>query len=201
MNIAGILLAAGASRRAGQPKALAMLGGELFAERAVKMLAGAGAGEVVVVVAEPHAGSIRERLSGVRFVHNPEPARGMLCSLQLAIRGLSQGVEAALVALVDHPRVRPATGAALVDAWRRTGCELVRPAFRGRRGHPFLLARAGFEWIVAEPPESTLRAAMSRIASQFDCAVDDPGVLDDLDTPQAIQSAAQSSIVEPPRRS
>ena len=49
--------------------------------------------------------------------------------------------DACVVALVDHPRVKPSTVAALIEAYGEQRAELVRPCHRGLRGHPYLSGR------------------------------------------------------------
>lgn len=188
MTVCGVVLAAGASTRMGCAKPLARLGGGSFVEHTLRALLGLD--EVVVVVAEPHGQVVRDavRPLGVRCVDNAEPWRGMLSSLQVGLRALPADARAAVVALVDHPRVRPATVAMLVEAWRWNGAALVRPAVRGRRGHPYLLDRASIELLLRAPAESSARDVL-RAVPGLEVEVPDIGVLDDLDTPEAVRAA------------
>jgi molybdenum cofactor cytidylyltransferase len=189
MSVAGIVLAAGASSRAGFPKALAKLGAKTFAELSVEMLAGLD--EVVVVVGAPHGPTIRSVL-GVRAVHfaeNRDPARGMLSSLQAGLAVLSGDVEAAVVALIDHPRVAPATIVTLVNAWRRTQANVVRPISHGHGGHPVVISRPLFAHLLAAPPTASTRDELHRIGRVLDLEVLDTGVIDDLDTAEDIERA------------
>jgi molybdenum cofactor cytidylyltransferase len=50
VSVAAIVLAAGASRRLGQPKQLLMLGGEALLERAIRLAGEAGAAPVLTVL-------------------------------------------------------------------------------------------------------------------------------------------------------
>jgi molybdenum cofactor cytidylyltransferase len=184
--ISGIVLAAGASLRAGFPKVLAQAGDTTFVERAAQTLLAAGAAELVVVVAPPHDRAVRAALAAVPacFVENPAPERGMLSSLQLALSALGSQAEAALVSLVDHPGVSPATVAALIERWQASGADVVRPVFGGRGGHPLLIARRAFASIGAHPSTATTREALSGLA-RVDLEVGDQAVLEDIDRPPA----------------
>lgn len=179
--IGGIVLAAGASRRARTIKALATLDGEPFVARAVRTLREGGCDEVVVVVGPPHMERVVAVLEGVRVVENPAPERGMLSSLQHA---LDDRWGAAVVSLVDHPRVRAETVRALIEAFEAGG-DLVRPVFEGRAGHPYLVARAVFEALREGDPAVGPRPIYAS-RDRRDVAVDDPAVREDLDTPEAI---------------
>ena len=54
MNVAAIVLAAGASRRLGQPKQLLMHGGETMLERVIQMARESGATPVITVLGAHH---------------------------------------------------------------------------------------------------------------------------------------------------
>lgn len=183
------MLAAGASTRAGTIKALATLEGEPFVARMVRVLSEGGCDEVVVVLGPPHAEAIAPFLAGADRVDNPDPSRGMLSSLRL---GLRDEWDAAVVALVDHPRVAPSTVRALIDAWREAPVDRVRPRFGGRSGHPYLVSRSVFDALrdgdLALGPRPVYAARSRR-----DVDVDDPAIHDDLDTPEAIAAVGDPS--------
>ncbi|RRO15748.1 nucleotidyltransferase family protein [Saccharopolyspora rhizosphaerae] len=138
---AGVVLAAGAGRRFGKPKALVEHRGRLLVDRAAEVLADAGCDPVVVVLGAA-ADEVRQRaeLRGVTTVVNPDWPTGMGSSLRTALDAL-RGSEApaALVLPVDMPGIGP-------EAVRRVA-ELTAPdvlaaaAHGGRRSHPVLLGR------------------------------------------------------------
>ncbi len=187
--IAGVVLAAGASTRAGYAKALATIDGEPLVARIARTLADAGCGPVVVVVGPPHAARVRTAVSGVSFAENPAPERGMLSSLRVALGSLAPDVEALVVALVDHPRVRASTVAALTRAWTAERAHVVRPTLAGRRGHPYLVDRALFAALIAAPDSEGARPVLRAASPTVDVPVDDPGILDDLDTSEGLARA------------
>jgi CTP:molybdopterin cytidylyltransferase MocA len=137
VNVAGILLAAGAGTRfraaGGGSKLLAPVDGRPLIERPLEALRGAGLGEVVVVLGSG-AAEIRARadLAGARVLVHPGWADGMASSLAAALATLPDDCEAALVVLGDGPglereavrrvRARIALGdAALVGARYASG--------------------------------------------------------------------------------
>ncbi len=180
----GILLAAGGSRRAGAFKMTAPVGGRpllrwgLEALRSccgrVIVVAGAGAERIAPLVAG---------LPGVELVVNEDPERGMLSSVQAGAARVRAGRFFVLPG--DMPRVRPRTLARLLDA---AGDAIVVPAFAGRRGHPALLPAALLPGLLAEPAGSSLGAFIRRFGAEV-VAVDDPGVLEDLDTAEDLKRA------------
>jgi CTP:molybdopterin cytidylyltransferase MocA len=149
VTVAGLLLAAGAGRRYGMPKALVRLGGRLLVERGAETLREGGCDPVVVVLGAA-AGRVRAeaRLGTAIVVENPEWPTGMGSSLVRGLRAtLDLGVDAALVLLVDLPGMTPA-------AVRRVAAmaspdSLATAGYGPRRGHPVLLGRAHWAGVAA----------------------------------------------------
>jgi len=166
--ITAIILAAGASQRMGRPKALLLFQRGTFLETTIAASRAAGVDSCVVVLG-PDADKVLESidLSGVAVVRNDKPASGPIGSIRLAIGALNHAVEAVLVWHVDRPHVAVATLAKLVDRFRQGGAAIVLPTLSGRRGHPVMFGR-------------TVLADASRVAL---VPVDDPAVLEDIDTP------------------
>jgi CTP:molybdopterin cytidylyltransferase MocA len=140
MVTAGLLLAAGAGRRLGQPKALLPYRGRLLVEHAADLLTAAGCGPVLVVLGA-QADEIRARARLPEVVVNGDWVSGMGSSLRAGLDSLTSGPAAAVVVtLVDQPDLTP-------EAVRRvardaTAASLAMATYRdGRRGHPVLLGR------------------------------------------------------------
>lgn len=148
MEIAGLVLAAGAGRRYGMPKALVRTDeGLLFVERAAAVLTEAGLDPVLVVVGAA-AAEVRAAAPGLRTVENPGWATGMASSLRAGLAALSATTaRAVVVQLVDMPGVTPA-------AVRRVAAHaspraLAMGGYDGRRSHPVLLGRDHWPGVAA----------------------------------------------------
>ncbi|WP_260981165.1 NTP transferase domain-containing protein [Curtobacterium pusillum] len=142
----GLLLAAGAGRRMGRPKAL--LRDELgrpWTEIAVAALLDGGCDGVVVVLgAESSAalGLVPDR-PGVHTVVAPDWERGLGASLATGLAEVAQkpGAVAALITLVDLPGM-PADAVRRVLGHRGPRPEaLAQAVYDGRPGHPVLIGR------------------------------------------------------------
>ena len=187
MTASALLLSAGRSRRFGGAKALAKIGTETFVERALRTLREGGCSSVTIVVAAPHEAAIRESLQDVcrsgraTFVTNPNPARGMLSSLQCGLQAAQAGP--VVVALIDHPRVRAETVSRLLA--RVTPDYWVRPTHRGRRGHPIVLNQSAIGRVLAASPVRRTCDVLATLPA-IDVEVDDPHVLDDFDRPDEL---------------
>jgi len=190
VTIAGIILAAGAGRRVGSPKALLQLEGETFFDRMVAALQPSC--DPVIAVLGHHEEAVRngvERADAVRFVRNPEPERGMLSSLQCGLRALPEETAAAIFCPVDFPLLRPATVKALAEAFRaRPDAPVVVPTCEGRRGHPVLAGRRAIRELLALPPDASPRDAIRRFRpATIYVETGDAGILHDVDTPADYQ--------------
>jgi CTP:molybdopterin cytidylyltransferase MocA len=187
--IAGIVLAAGRSRRMGRPKPLLAFRGASFLERAVGALRGGGCGLVVVVAGpadDPAAAAIAREAerAGARAVVNPRPDAEQVDSLRAGLAALSPQTEAAVVLPADVPGVDAAAVRAVVEAFRARGAPVVRAVHQGEHGHPVLFARRVFaDLFRASLPEGARSVVHAHAAELEEVEVDSPALLLDVDTP------------------
>lgn len=186
MTIAGVVLAAGLSRRmGGAAKPLLPLEGASFLERVVEALRGGGCSEVVVVTGEDERVRAEAERLGVRAVRNAGAGTEQIDSLRVGLRALAQEVEAAVVTPADFPRVRASAVGALIEAFRARGAPVVLPSHGGEHGHPTLFSRAVFEELLAGPlPEGARSVVHAHAGDLEEVPVPDDGVLHDVDTPE-----------------
>jgi CTP:molybdopterin cytidylyltransferase MocA len=185
MMIAGLVLAAGAGRRYGGPKALVRYDGRLLVERAVDVVRAAGCAPVAVVLGAA-ADEVRAqaRLGDALLVVNPDWSSGMGSSLRTGLAALTDtGAVAAVVQLVDTPGITP-------EAVRRFVAladheVLAMAGYGDRRGHPVLLGRDHWHGVVrlavgdvGARPYLASHADLVRVIPCDDVADDT-----DLDTP------------------
>ena len=185
-GIAGLVLAAGAGRRFGGPKALAEIDGERLVDRAVRALREGGSDPVYVV-----AGAAPLAVEGAVTVDNPDWALGMGSSLRAGLAALPGDVDAVVVVLVDQPGLTSAAVARLVDSARRTGAATVAVAtYGGQQRHPVALGRAHWaevsERAVGDVGARPFLAAHPDLVTSVECG--DVGEPEDLDTAEDVQS-------------
>ena len=148
--VRGLLLAAGAGRRMGRPKALVRDdAGEPWLTRAVEVLRDGGCDEVTVVLgaAADEAFALLDG-AGVDVVVAHDWDEGMGASLRAGLRSLAPDDDAVLVSLVDLTDV----SAAVVSRVLEQGVDaatLRRAAYDGVPGHPVLLGRAHWPGVAA----------------------------------------------------
>jgi CTP:molybdopterin cytidylyltransferase MocA len=149
-RIVGVLLAAGAGRRAHGPKALRVAAdGTAWLPRSIAVLRDGGCAAVIVVLgcaADRARVLIAESAfhadPTVTVVEAPEWQHGMSNSLRsglLAAQHLSW--EAVLIHLVDLPDVSVEVVRRLLSQSPSEVSVLARAVYRGRPGHPVLLGR------------------------------------------------------------
>ena len=193
--IAGIILSAGASRRMGTPKALLKLEGETFLDRLIRLFSAVAS--PVIVVLGPKADEIRGGIEReAEFVVNPDPERGMLSSLQCGLAAVPRDAVAVMFTPVDHPHVESST---LNDLVRRLddGAVIV-PEYRGKHGHPVLIARPVMEELLALPANAQASDVIHRYRNQTSyVAVSDPAVIGDIDDPADYAGLLAQRTVRP----
>ncbi len=101
-----VLLAAGGSRRLGQPKQLLQIEGESLVFRAARSLLGLDPARLVVVTGASSA-AVNDQLAGLPAypVHNPDWSRGMGTSIALGLRNLPRDLAGVLIMPCDQWRV------------------------------------------------------------------------------------------------
>lgn len=199
MTVAGLLLAAGAGRRYGMPKALVEDAGRLLVERAMATLVGGGCAPVVVVLgAAADKVLARAELAGATVVVNPDWASGMGSSLRAGLAaldglgapadlggpvGVGARVEAACVLLVDTPGIT--AGAVRRVAGLAAPAALGVATYHGEPGHPVLLGRdhwgAVADLAVGDVGARRYLARHPELVTSVPC--EDIAVGDDLDMP------------------
>ena len=185
-RVAGLVLAAGAGRRFGRPKAVVEWAGQRLVDRATTVLEEAAVSPVVVV-----SGATPLAVAGAEVVHNAAWAEGIGSSLRAGLSWLadSSSADAAVVLLVDQPGIGPeAVRRLLADGADRAS--LVVATYHGRRSHPVLLGRDHWAGVVVSAVDDV--GARAYVAGRADvrevpCAdiADDT----DLDTPEDVDRA------------
>lgn len=176
-TIAGAVLAAGAGRRMGQPKATLVLNGERLIDSAVRALVHGGCAPVFAVV---RSGLVA---SAATAIVNPDPDQGQRSSLECAVKA-AEGADALAIVLVDVPGMRGDVVRSVVCAWRPGRIAVAVAA--GRPTHPTVMSLALWHQAIAlaRADEGARRMLRQRPTLVDEVAVEfDPA---DIDTPQQL---------------
>jgi molybdenum cofactor cytidylyltransferase len=182
VSVAGLILAAGESRRMGFPKALLPYREKTFVDTLIGLFAARCSPVIVVLGAE--AERIRARTSGAAtFVVNSNYRQGMTTSLQCGLGAVPADTEGVLFTLVDHPAVRPET----IDALLTSPRPLVRvPRYGESRGHPIWFSGELIPEFLAIPVGRAANEVVHRHRSKTEFLdLDDTGIIADIDDPEA----------------
>lgn len=190
MGLAGILLAAGRGSRfdpaGARNKLLQTLpGGDAVAAASARALLAAVQRVVAVVRPDDTATASLLRAVGCEVVACADAGSGMAASL---VCGLQHTREADgwLIALADMPFVHPATMTALVREVGRAGpSSIAAPVHDGHRGNPVAFGRAHLPSLLALQGDQGARGILKNNPVN-EVKVDDPGILQDIDTPSDI---------------
>lgn len=194
-----VILAAGAGRRFGGGKVLALLDERPLLQHVVDAASDWGPAAIIGVLG--HDAAVAERIvdwGAARCVRNPDPDRGLASSLQIGI-GAAAAVEPPLdgtfVALGDQPRVRTSTFVAIARAAAADGARhaIVVPRYADAPGavvNPALLLRAAWglvDQLEGDRGMGRLIAAHPELVLAVPVAGDNP----DVDTPEDLRRLAR----------
>lgn len=179
-----IVLAAGRGARFGGGKLLAPLHGRPLIAGALRT-ALASAGRVYVAVGDDAALEDAIRREDARLVLVPvaDAAEGMGASLRTAAARVPDDTAGVFVFLGDMPAIDPTTTARLARALDGPD-HIVAPTFEGRRGHPVLFGAAWLPALRALSGDEGARAILETAPRLTRVAVQDPGVVLDVDRPE-----------------
>jgi CTP:molybdopterin cytidylyltransferase MocA len=185
--IAGVVLAAGAGTRFGEPpKQLASLTGRPLLEHALAAAMAAPLDRVVVVLGA-HGARISEEidLRGAEPVLCAEWEGGMAASLRVGLLAAAQA-DAIVILLGDQPLV---TSAAIerVIAARDGKAPAIRAAYGDELGHPVLVERQLVPRLLALRGDTGAREVLAEVGVRA-VPCDDVADPADVDTPEALRA-------------
>ena len=186
-RIVGLLLAAGQGRRFGADKLMqALANGTPVAVAAARALKAACADSIAVLRPEQDALAVLLEAEGLTVVRCAVAHSGMGHSLAAGVAARSaawRDVAGWLVALADMPCIGVPTLRRVAEAIAG-GAALAAPVHAGRRGHPVGFAARWKDALLALEGDEGARAILRQHAALLQTLqTDDPGVLQDVDTP------------------
>lgn len=191
-EICSVILAAGSSRRLGFDKLTLKIDSEAVIRRSVLPFIEADLGSVVVV-AGPHMSSISRELDGlaVTVVPNEEHHTGMSSSIKAALPWIREAA-AVFFHLGDKPFIKRSLLMAMLEAYRKSGKNIIVPVCKGQKGHPVLMSVAPFiEAMRGLEGDKGLREVIEKHKEDVLFLETDDGVLFDIDTADDVRTLTQ----------
>jgi len=182
LDITGVVLAAGQSKRFGsENKLLASVNGKQIIKQVVETVCSV-LSEVVVVIGH-QSGKIRDVLNEypVKFNKNKNYCDGQATSISTAIEAVSSP-DAILFVLGDMPYVQESTIALLVRAFNAGLGDPILPAYKGQRGNPVIFGCQHFDSLRGVTGDVGGRSIFESAPDTTLVSTGDPGILRDIDT-------------------
>jgi len=193
-DVGAVILAAGAGRRMGQPKALVEWQGESFLARVARVLDTQADVSAICAVLGAEADAVKAQVAlppRVEAVVNADwETGGMISSIQTGLSALlaaGHAEDGLLVWPVDHPAVSGAAVAELLASYVALRPAVAIPAWSGRHGHPVIFAPETYTELASVSGGEGARA-VADAHSRLVVAVDDPGVLLGVDRPADLEA-------------
>lgn len=179
-----MILAAGESKRMGKPKLLLPFSKTTIIETVVENVISSKVDKTVVVLgARRPQIKMKIKRFPVETTYNPRYRESMLSSVLQGMAVLPYPCEAVVVVLADQPSVQATVINSLIEAFRWEKKGIIVPAWRKKRGHPFLIDLKYREEMKHLNPEIGLRELLHRHCDDvFEVRMPSPAILRDIDT-------------------
>ena len=178
-EVAGVVLAAGGSKRLGQPKQLLSWQGEPFISKIVKTGLEGGLTPLVVVT-----GAERELIEGaldnisIDFAYNPDWELGQAGSMKTGLKALPGDCDAVMFLLGDQPQISPLMIRQLIERYYRNRKPITAPMVNGQRGNPVLFSRETFDQLCNVTGDQGGRAVIHQFEVDWLPWIDDRVLMD-----------------------
>ena len=187
---AGIILAAGAATRFGQPKQLLRLKDKYLIERVLDAALNSRLARVVLVLGFAHQ-KIQKAL-GKKLLHaklqievNPHYQKGQSHSLQVGLSSVINTFPAVMFLLADQPLVDAATINCLLDKFWSADKDIGVPTFHGKRGNPSIFSQKFYQHIMKIKGDIGARQIINAHPERvLEIEIKNPLLFSDVDTPE-----------------
>lgn len=190
---AGIILAAGISRRLGRPKQLVKIKGQTLVEIIVDAALGSKLERVVLVLGnefEAVLQALGPRTKDPRLIviENTAFRGGMSGSIRLGLKRVNRNFPSVMFLLGDQALIRSETIDFLLDRFRSSDKDILVPVCRNKRGNPTIFSSRFYNQILNIRGDMGAREI---IRDNPDCVnlveTDDPALFFDIDTPADLE--------------
>jgi molybdenum cofactor cytidylyltransferase len=184
------ILAAGASRRLGQPKQLVKIAGETLIHRQSRIALESKCGDVVVILGAASAecaSAIADLTVSTRI--NDEWEEGMAASIREATRAaVAMNADGLMIVQVDQYRLTTSDLVHLASIWRASeGAKSCRTRSGEYAGPPVILHKSSLGDALRLAGDEGARIILRKLAPEQVIDVDLPNAIADLDIPADLE--------------
>ena len=187
---AGIILAAGAATRFGQPKQLLRLKDKYLIEWVLDAALNSRLSRIVLVLGYAHQEilqALAEKMqhSKLHIEVNPHYKKGQSHSLRIGLATLKNDFPAVIFLLGDQPMLNSATINTLLERFWSADNDICVPTYRGQRKNPAIFSRRFYNYLMDIKGDTGARQLIDDNPDQvLRIEIDDPLCFFDIDTEQ-----------------
>ena len=185
---AGIILAAGAATRFGQPKQLLRLKDKTLIEWVLDAALNSKLSRIVLVLGYEHQKILqalgeKTQHSKLHIEFNPHYKKGQSHSLRIGLSTLKSDFPAVIFLLGDQPMLNSATINTLLERFWSADKDICVPTYRGRRKTPTVFGRRFYSQLMDIKGDKGARQLIDANPDQvLTVEIDDPLCFYDVDT-------------------
>ena len=197
---AGIILAAGASTRFGQPKQLLRLKDRCLLEWVLDAALNSELSKIILVLGYAHQ-KIQQALGNklqhakLRIEVNPDYRKGQSHSLQVGLSSVINAFPAVMFLLADQPLVDAPTLNCLLNRFWSADKDIGIPTFCGRRGSPSIFSQKFYKHIMEIKGDIGARQIIKTHPERvLEIEVKNPLFFLDIDTPEDFEKIKKLAL-------
>jgi molybdenum cofactor cytidylyltransferase len=191
---AGIILAAGAATRFGQPKQLLRLKEKYLIERVLDAALNSRLSRVVLVLGYAHQKILQALAKKTQHARlhievNPHYKKGQSHSLRIGLTAVKDDFPAVIFLLGDQPMLNSATINTLLERFWSADNDICVPTYRGRRKNPAMFSRRFYNHLMDIKGDTGARQLIDDNPDRvLTVEMDNPLCFVDIDTRQDFEN-------------
>jgi molybdenum cofactor cytidylyltransferase len=191
---AGIILAAGAATRFGQPKQLLRLKEKYLIERVLDAALNSRLSRIVLVLGYAHQKILQALAKKTQHARlhievNPHYKKGQSHSLRIGLTAVKDDFPAVIFLLGDQPMLNSATINTLLERFWSADNDICVPTYRGRRKNPAMFSRRFYNHLMDIKGDTGARQLIDDNPDRvLTVEMDNPLCFVDIDTRQDFEN-------------